>query len=515
MCSAARLPSMVGSVVAEYPKLNWISVPRLIAASGDPWEVDESLQSVDPGAISDLSRAFDKAGGCVGETFNEFTAAQNRFRASWYRGMGPHPINDSSDVQISTVGLTGQQLALPEIGLALAGIAADLAEAQRFSRSEIGALNSELRYIDALIDQALRHEQDISELEEGAISMTANTYGGVDALREDYSSKLAQASTKLRNDYEYDPVAIEDFDADGEPSIEQRGRGSIEWYGANQRAIDESIVANNAIGDETDSAAARLRDYATATGTDAISESGTLATERLDDFRMAGFTGWLPRDPLMGGDARDRAQYRLFKQRQLEQGFAGPPMTPDQATYELNRGEQYGRVKATQEAIAALRNIGMSSDGAWKAVSEFIHTGTEINGHATLSEHAFKAYAAQPPDARFADIATKLTPEDAATFSRFARRLGAAGDAIEFATAVADKANGGSWEDFGGSPGGIAGGVGAGLATAALVTAINPVAGALIVGGAAFAGGEVVDEVGKWVGRQFDPPKPAPGGASW
>lgn len=503
--------------MAEYPKLKWISVPRLIAAAGDPWQIDRSLQSGRPGAIADLSRAFVAAGGCTQETFTEFTAAQARFRESWYRGMGPHPINDSSDVQIATTGLTGQRLALPEIGLALAGIAADLAETQRFSRSDINALNSELRYVDALIDQALRHDHDMSELEDSAITMTGHAYERIDSLREDYSSKLAQASTKLRNNYEYDPAAIDGIDGDDRPSLEQRGHDSTEWYGANQRSKDEALVMNpNISPDEQTSAATRLRDYAAASGPQANSESGTLASERLDDFRMANFPGPLPHDPLIGGDARDRARNRLAQQRNLELGVIGtPPMTPDQATQFLNKSEQYGRVKATQQAIAALRNIGMSKEGAWKAVSEFIHAGTEINGYVMESENPLTGYAAQPPNGRFAAIAESLAPDDAAKWGRLTSRLSHVGDAIELTTAIADKANGGSWEDFGGSAGGVAGGLGAGFATAAWVAPINPIAGVAIAVLAGVAGGEAGEAVGGWVGKQFDPAKPTSGGESW
>ena len=96
-------------------------------------------------------------------------------------------------------------------------IAANLAEAQRFSGLQIDTLNTELHYIDALIDQALDHEQDTSALEDNAISVTASVLHQVEGLRDDYGAKLEASLTDLRAEHGYDPAPIEDVDGDGEP----------------------------------------------------------------------------------------------------------------------------------------------------------------------------------------------------------------------------------------------------------------------------------------------------------
>ncbi len=320
----AQRRSSAFSAVTEYPSLVHISVAALIGeAGGDPWKVDETLQSGDPGAIADLGRAFFySAGACTAETYAEFEQAQQRFRASWNRENGEHPINDSAEVQRATTRLMVQRDQLPAIGADLSNIAANLAETQRFSGMQVENLNTQLHYIDALIDQALAHDQDTSALEDNAIAATS---GGVlhqvEALRDDYGAKLEASLTDLRAEHGYDPAPIEDVDGDGQPGLEQRGRESTDYYDANQRAKDEALVnSDGPMTQEKADAAARLRDFATATNPAADADARRLAGERLDDFRMAHFVGPLPKDPILGGDARSRAQGRLDLQRKLEQG---------------------------------------------------------------------------------------------------------------------------------------------------------------------------------------------------
>ena len=177
--------------MSGYPTLAHVSVGALIGeAGGDPWQVGESMQAGDPGAISDLGRTFFNAGACTAETYREFEEAQTRFRASWNRADGEHPINDSAEVRRATTRLMVHQDQLPAIGADLCGIAADLAEAQRFSAIEVQNLNTQLKYIDALIGQALAADQDTTALEDTAITMTTTVLRQVRGLREDYSVRL-------------------------------------------------------------------------------------------------------------------------------------------------------------------------------------------------------------------------------------------------------------------------------------------------------------------------------------
>jgi hypothetical protein len=507
--------------VSEYPNLTHISVGALIGeAGGDPWKVDATVQSGDPGAISDLGRAFFEAGACTAETYKEFTEAQARFRASWNREDGGHPINDSAEVQRATTRLMVQQDQLPAIGADLAGIAATLAETQRFSGMEVENLNTQLHYIDALIGQALAHHQDTAALEDSAITATANVLHQVTALRDDYSSKLNSSLTTLRADHGYDPAPIEDADGDGELGPEQRGREATDWYEANQRAKDEALVnSGGAMTPEKSAAAARLRDLAATTDPAATPDARRLAGERLDDFRMANFVGPLPTDPVLGGDARSRARSRLDMQQRLEQGTYGlPAMTADQATQALDEGEQYGRVVAVNRVIAALTSHGMSWEGAKVLLGELLHDGSAVAEFTGPAAVGTEAYAKGIPTGSHAKLEDLLSPADASKWAHIAGKVGKYGDLIQLGAAIYDVSNGGTKEDFGGSFGGVAGGTAAAWGAAAIAGSFTgPWTTAAIVIAATLAGEQAGEDIGGGIGSLFDPAfgSAGGGGKSW
>ena len=497
--------------MTDYPSLTHISVGALIGeAGGDPWQVDETLQSGDPGAISDLGRAFFNAGACTAETYAEFEQAQARFRASWSRENGEHPINDSAEVQRATTQLMVQRDELPAIGADLSSIAANLAETQRFSGMEVETLNTQLHYIDALIDQALSRDQDISALEDSAISATSAVLKQVTALRDDYSTKLETSLTELRSEHGYDPASIEDVDGDSELGPQQSGRVATEHYGATQRAKDEALVnGGGPMTPEKAAAAARLRDYTTATDPTADADAQRLASERLNDFRMANFVGPLPKDPILGGDARTRARGRLDLQQQLEQGLYGlPPMTADQATQQLDVGEQFSRVVAVKQAITGLTGQGMSEEGAKLVVSDVIHRAGDMMDVASLPIDGIQAYADGVPTGRHAELTDLLSPTDAAAWSRVAKYAGNAGDMVQFAIAISDFAQGGEhkYEEFGSATGGIVGGAAAGWGAAAIAGSFTgPWTTAAIVVAASYFGGIGGENVGGALAGHLDP----------
>ncbi|WP_059015633.1 hypothetical protein [Mycobacterium sp. M26] len=495
--------------MSGYPSLTHISVAALIGeAGGDPWKVDATVQSGDPGAISQLGRAFFDAGACTAETYKEFSEAQARFRASWNREGGEHPINDSAEVQRATTRLMVQQDQLPAIGADLAGIAATLAETQRFSGMEVENLNTQLHYIDALIGQALAHDQDTSGLEDSAIAATAAVLQQVTTLRDDYSGKLDASLTELRADHGYDPAPIEDVDGDGELGPEQRGREATDWYEANQRAKDEALAnAGGPMTPEKAAAAARLRDLAATADPASTPDARRLAGERLDDFRMANFVGPLPTDSVLGGDARSRARSRLEMQQRLEQGTYGlPPMTADQATQALDEGEQFGRVVAVDRAMAALRSQGMSEDGAKLVIGDVLKRlggVTDITG--PISE-GVEAYAERIPSGRHAKLEDLLSPADAEKWAHIAGKVGKIGDVIELATAANDFTHGGSAEEFGSALGGVAGGSAAAWGAAALAGSFTgPWTTAAIVVAASVLGGLGGEQLGGGIGAALDP----------
>lgn len=499
-----------------YPTLAHISVAALIGeAGGDPWQVDESMQTGDPGAISDLGRAFFNAGACTSETYREFEEAQVRFRASWNRESGEHPINDSAEVQRATTRLMVQQDQLPAIGADLSGIAANLAEAQRFSAMEVVNLNTQLEYIDAVIGQALAHDQDTSALEDSAITVTSNVLQQVRGLRDDYSAKLESSLTQLRTEHGYDPAPIADADGDGELGPQRRGRDAADWYESSQRAKDEALLADGGpMTQERADAAARLRDFAAATGPAADVDARRLAGERLDDFRMSNFVGPLPNDPVLGGDARSRARSRLDLQQRLEQGLYGlAPMTADQATQQLDEGEQFGRVLAVQRAMTSLTAQGMSDEGARRIIGELLDGASDIADCTGPAAAGVESYAEGIPTGRHAKLDDLLSPADAAKWSRIAGKVGKFGDLVALGAAANDLAHGGSGEEFGTALGGVAGGSAAGWGAAALAGSFTgPWTTAAIVVAASVAGGLGGEQIGGGVGSLFDPAFGSAGG---
>lgn len=500
--------------MTEYPSLTHIGIGALIGeAGGDPWRVDETMQSGDPGAIADLGRAFFNAGACTAATYAEFEQAQARFRAAWNRENGEHPINDSTEVQRATTRLMVQRDQLPAIGAGLSDIAANLAEAQRFSSMQIEPLNTELHYIDALIDHALANEQDTSALEDNAISVTSAVLHQVEGLRDDYGAKLEASLTDLRAEHGYDPAPIEDVDGDGELGPEQRGRESTDHYDANQRSRDEALVnSGGPMTQEKADAAARLRDFATATNPAADAEARRLAGERLDDFGMAHFVGPLPTDPILGGDARTRARGRLELQRQLEQGLYGlPPMTVDQTTQQLDDGEQFGRSITVKRAVDALVAQGMSPQGAARTVSEvaggvpWSDLMRHDSGLLAGAGAGIKGMADSASNGRHY-VPDVLTADDAKVLLKVGKHLGTAGTVIDSVLALNDMSHGAKpGETIGGLAGSAgAGAFGAWAATVAAGSVVGPegtFVAAVIASVGLAAGGEWA---GKRVGGLFD-----------
>ena len=368
-----RNKSAGGSPVVAYPRLTYIPLGQLIGAAGDPWTIDATLQSGDPGRISELATAFRDAAACTSETWQEFGRARDRFQASWNRENGEHPINDGAEVQRAVTSLFVQAEQLPSIAIDLQNIAADLAEAQRMSDLKIDKLNGQLHYLDMLAGDALANDEDTSTIAQRAVDETTTAYQGIDGYRDAYAEKLQAALTDLRLKHGYDPAAIEDVDGDTEVGTED--------YGDSQRAADETLVNSDgpATAEKAD-AAARLRDFAITTDPDVSPDARRLAGERLNDFQMAHFVGPLPRDPVLGGDARSRARMRLETQRQFGHGYMGmPPMTADQATQALDDGDQFARMVAIKQAYFALTSAGMSERGATDLLGNLV-TGIGLAG---------------------------------------------------------------------------------------------------------------------------------------
>jgi Hydrolase N-terminal helical domain len=425
---------------------------------------------------------------------------------------------------VRSLGVQAAQL--PKIAVDLENIAATLAEAQRTSTTLILTLDSQLQQIDSELGQAIELEKDphlsahdqqlldqhITQLEDQAIGDTKATLEQAQSIRNGYSDYLQKSLTNLRTDDGYDPAPIQGIDSDDQPSRDQQDQKAVERYGANQRAKDQALVDSpGGMTPEKADAATRLRDYVTATNPAADTDARRLASERLDDFNMARFTGPLPVDPILGSDARSRAQMRLEWQKKLEQGFAGgPPMTPDQVTQMLDNSEQQGRVVVAQQAIKGLERQGMSSQGATTVVSrlsqgvpwaqivqqdgqtlDFAGAGiSEMGDSVSTGRHALDG----------------LTPGDAKAIVKVGKIVGGIGTTAEVAVAFNDWVNGApAGQTIGKATGGVAGGwLGASGAGALAGTTIGP-EGAFIgaILGAAF-GSFFGEKGGSALGGVFD-----------
>ena len=179
-------------------QLQHISIPHLIAeAHGDPWAINQSLQSGRPAQISDLAKALHGAAQSSNDANAAFEEALRRFEAAWNHENGDHPINDSAEVQRVTQSLHLQAAQLPKIAIDLENIAAALAGAQRSATGQIAMLEGWLQAFDNKLGKALTAEKNIhltardwaeledliSRIQQVAISCTKDALGELESIR--------------------------------------------------------------------------------------------------------------------------------------------------------------------------------------------------------------------------------------------------------------------------------------------------------------------------------------------
>jgi len=500
-------------------QLRHLSVPELLAAAGgDPWQLDETIQSGSPGEINDLATAFHDAGVCMGETTDEFVEAKRRFEAAWDRDdAGGHPINDSDEVAraTSTLHLDREQFA--RIAVDLEGVAASLAETQQSSATTIQTLEASLQQIDNAIELAIQQngtqfdENDLAPLKNMAIQDVRDALTSIGTDRQSYAGELTRVSASMQAEG-YTPDAMDSADGDGVNATDVAAKEAA-TYDAAQRAADQSLVAGGGpMTPEKEAASARLRDYATITNPTADPTVVRLAGERLDDFHTARQPpGSLRPDPILGADPQRRALVRGEWQRQLEQGSPwSPPMTPDEATLWMDQQEAHARSDAIEKTIAALENQGLAHDEAATIV------GVASQG-VPWSDLAYGASVADPLSAvekldgalssgRHSLPWETYSPEALKTVGNIGRGLGVAGSLLEVGVALHDWQNG---APAGATFGGLAGSLGGGAAGGALTGflggwALGP-GGAFVgtvVGG--LAGGALGQQGGTALGANFD-----------
>ena len=209
-------------------QLRYISKGALIVfAGGDPWKINNTLQSGRPARISNLAKAFHDAGRSTAEAEAAFNLARNRFDKAWTRENGENPVNDSAEVQRATNSLGVQAAQLPKIGADLENVAAALAEAQRSGKGEISSLEGALQGLDDQIGEAVRLENNlqltaverqlldhyINGLEKHAIQDTKTSLKKLTQIRRRYSQQLRASLANLRKQDGYAPP-IQALDGD-------------------------------------------------------------------------------------------------------------------------------------------------------------------------------------------------------------------------------------------------------------------------------------------------------------
>jgi hypothetical protein len=496
-------------------QLRHLEVSDLVGSAGaDPWRLDRTLQVGSPREISDLATAFRAASACTQETTAEFLAAKKRFESAWDRhDGGAHPINDSEEVRRATESLHLSRDNMAKVAADLQTVAASLAEAQRSGAVSIETLEAVLKTLDNQIDLEISRAAangetvDVSDLREAAVKRVADAVGELSALRDSYSSQLDESQARMTTEG-YTAGAVDG--ADGRVAgTDVDAQSAALDYGAGRRAADQALIdASGLWTADKQAAAGRLRDFATINDATAGIEEVRYAGQRLSDFRVASELGPLPIDPVMGGDARTRAQTRQQWQQKLEQGFMGTrSMTADQATEWLNQSESQGRQLVLDQLQGQFQRSGMSAEGAAAATDAVSHGVVpkelvDFAGHASKGlsgeQQAFGHYAETVPTGDHWKPNFAFSPEDIAHLEKIGKVAGGFGTAIDLTVGLYEINNGVPPLEVGSK-------VGGGMAGAWLGAEVGAVAGSpggpvgVFVG--ALVGGVGGAYGGEWAGQ--------------
>ncbi|WP_099023668.1 putative alpha/beta hydrolase [Mycolicibacterium palauense] len=453
------------------PTFRWFTAASLAAAAGgDPWQVDDELQAGDPGEISGLADAFHEAGSHLKDADDQFNAAKDQFTASWDReDTVEHPINDAAEVKRVSAALGGQPDELAKIAVSLQQIAAALATAQRDSAAQITDLNADLHDIDNEITQVMQElPYRASELIGEAQQLTKAVLDNIEYIRGAYITQLQSGETAMMESG-YVPDAVDESDGTpGDSPQEAADQYAKSGQLAKDRATVEEAVRRHGGGrighlhwemDEI-AAARRLDDYAIVTDPangaarygDAHEqdEAARLAGSRLGDFNLASSTGPVAKDPVLGGDMRDRARQRLLMQRQLQDAqlpWSPTPMSADDATRKMNQLEVQDRARTLTRLHEQLQDCGMSPSGAAAVVDgisqgvmpqEYLDAAAAAGTVFDNGKDAVDAFSDRLPQGRHWKPGIAFTEADIEALSKLGGRLGAVGSALEFGVGVYD-----------------------------------------------------------------------------
>lgn len=449
------------------PVLTNLDVGELCgAAGGDPWKLDDELQTGDAGAINKLADAFHRAGNHVKEADDDFDKAKQKFHAAYTRNGGEHPINESAEVQQATAALAGHKEALPRIAASLEQVAASLATAQRQSDAALTGANGSLDEIDNQIAAAKANNQDTGGLHDKAVGVVKSALEQVNSARRDYVTDLQAAQTAMSG-AGYVPEALYNFDAQpGDPAA----TAATQYDKSGQRKRDQAMVdkakaegrtsymANNAgmpgnMTDEEAAAAQRLKDYAAITDPNSrfgpgfdpqqAAQARRLAGERLGDYNTSKVMGPLPTDTVLGGDARTRAQTRLKLQHDLENGqvpWHPQPMSTDEATRLIDQMEAADRARVLSGLQKELQGAGMSPEGAAAVAEGFAHgtipkeyidAASDAANTFDAGKEAINKYAELQPTGKHWAPGVAFSHQDIEALEKVGRRFGYVGNALE------------------------------------------------------------------------------------
>ncbi|MDD7812781.1 hypothetical protein PP713_09445 [Mycobacterium sp. CSUR Q5927] len=365
-------------------QLQHINLALLIeAAGGDPWQVNNTVQSGNPAAVDELARAFHDAGACTAESSAAFAQARQRFQAAWNRENGEHPINDSAEVQRATTTLHLQLSQLTAIGTDLESIAAALAEAQKSAAAKIHALEIQLQDIDNRIGMYQEADLDTSELEQIAIDDTAGILHQIEKLRDDYAGILQASTTKLLS-HGYDAAPLRG-PLDPSPTAPADQSAFEELLRANDQAVLDAMARVRAAQKALDDAAAKA--YAHGAGSDAAQDAmirlPTLKknlADALDDLgKIPDYSTIDPASVHVGPDGAVSFDYTLEGQTMVVTG-----------TLKNGTGEIYD-----QGAASASGAYFTYQDGTLVA-SRFLDPGRVVPDDALLQNVIFTAVGAGP-----------------------------------------------------------------------------------------------------------------------
>lgn len=450
--------------------VNFTEAELSAAAGADPWKLNQELQAGDAGAINNLADAFHQSGMHVKEADDEFEAAKRQFKEAYRVDDAEHPINESNAVREAAAALAGHPEELSRIAVDLEKVAAALATAQRDSDAEIAALEAKLHEYDDQLT-ALGADSEFAHLYRGAAEeATKIAVEQIQSFRGAYIAKLNAAEAAMMGSG-YVPDAIDNVDgvAGNAPSeVAQR------YAESGQQARDQALVdkakaegrtafympggqgAGRYMTREESEALARLNDYTTITdpahdyhhSPDERDQASQLAGQRLDDYMVANSTGPVPKDPVLGGDARTRAQARLQMQHDLQYGqlawhreFTGA----DEATQLMNELEAADRVDALAGLQNQLQGAGMTAEGAAQVAQDMSRgivppglvegasaAGKPIAGGA----EAFNRYADALPVDDWRPSAAPYSAADVETLKSIGGKLGFAGNVIDLGVGI-------------------------------------------------------------------------------